>query len=223
MFDKAYFDQIAFDLLAIIPKTSSDSGTGVDVSVTLLATLVKQDSGVGQEALGDREFSAAEVGLGDDIVTLDALLSKLDSAVGIDKIIKFATVWEVFGSDSGIGADTVKALKGILQRADSGSGIDAKLSRDLLKTDTGVGADTLKSLIADILKTESGEGVDTGIKAIVEQYFLRTDAGVGVDTAILHRVGIAMKLLTYLLPYSDLKVYTKPYCNLITYTSEVKR
>ncbi len=161
-------------------KSGTDTGSGVDAKASgnPIATLVLAETGVGVEALGDRIFDAAEVGLGADLALLLAEFSKVDTAVGIDIIIAFLKVAQKFGVDSGIGVDVSAPLKAFFSGLDAGVGVEAIVSRDLALTEAGLGVDARIALLAGLIRADAGAGVD-----ISSRSFLVYDSGLGTDIA----------------------------------------
>jgi len=136
------------------PKTSSDTGSGVDSS-SQAATLTKSETGSGLEALGSRLLGAAEEGGGAEAL-LARLLASTETASGLEVGAIFFS-----SSDVGSGLDTILVLQALLTGADSGSGIDTSfIIKALFSTDSGLGTDAIAALLARIVAGELMVGSD---------------------------------------------------------------
>lgn len=180
-------------------KSSSDIGSGVDAS-TLAALLQRDEAGAGVEAVVARALYAKEYPTG---------------ALDLAKVLTAA----IAGTETGTGAEA--SLIAYYQKGfDAGSGAEESILGYLFKSgDSGVGAEAI-TLVAAMLASDSGQSVETVLS------YLRklVDSGVGSEVVnIIGAAGRAMKLITYLRAYSDLRVYTRPYSDLKVYTSEVKK
>ncbi|MBA7499061.1 hypothetical protein ES704_01800 [subsurface metagenome] len=224
---------------AVTEKSASDTGSGVDASVALLAALVKSDAGSGVDAFtgnrgfilpdvgegvesyGDRDFGAAEEGLGEDLASLLAERIRADSGMGMDALISFLTSVSKFGTDSGAGVD-VAILKAFRERLDTGIGVEAIVGRDIVKAEVGAGLDALAALLIFLVKSDTGEGLDQGEKLSIDQVLQAIDSGVGVDEAIVSCIGLLLRGIAFTKPYLNGKTYCRPYLDGKTYTGDRK-
>lgn len=171
----------AYCAAGITPKSSSDSGTGVDSLTSLLATLTQSDIGAGVESLGSRILSALENGSGIDAFSqLLANLTKSDQGAGVDALVAILNI--LHKNDTGVGADALTTLLGIITQSDTGAGAESLRSRAFSALDQGAGADALSEIIATILKSDSGTGADTLSELIAT--IIKSDSGTGVETSI---------------------------------------
>ena len=82
-------------------------------------------------------------------------------------------------SESGIGADIVKAILAKILIQDSGVGTDLVQTKGAISiSDSGIGADIISAILAKILIQDSGVGVDA---ILIKQFKAILDSGVGTD------------------------------------------
>lgn len=207
----------ALDLAKVITAVLSgaDVGSGAEASV-LSQVYASSDTGAGSEASAiEAIFADSDSGYGAEALTLLAAMIANDAGVGIEKSITFLRKL----IDTGEGAETLALVRYVVTGSDVGQGLEtiAAVTRQLL--DSGVGIEAVLGLYRIAL--ESGIGVDTVAS------FVRTligDTGTGVETTkIIGIVGRAMKLISYLKNYSNVRDYTRPYSDLRAYTREVKK
>ncbi|GAH54298.1 unnamed protein product, partial [marine sediment metagenome] len=119
--------------------TGSDTGSGVDAYSGVIG-ISSSEVGEGVEALGDRDLFTTEEGLAEDLAALLGERIRADFGMGMDALISFLTSVSKFGVDAGVGVDAV-TLKALFDRLDTASGIEAIISRAIVKAETGVGLD----------------------------------------------------------------------------------
>lgn len=99
---------------------SSDSGSAVESTISLLVELVKSESGSGVEAISNRLASFEDSGIGADISSLLAEMLKADSGSATESLTLSAIMAVV---DSGIASEAL--VSKLLLLADSGTGLEA--------------------------------------------------------------------------------------------------
>lgn len=206
-------------VLSLLGKIVSDSGTAVENSYLHILEGVKDssDSGSGAEASSlAASFERDETGEGAEAVAARALFSREPQMGAIDlaRVITAA----ITGAETGTGAEA--SLVAFYQKkTDSGEGAEVSSLVGLFTgEDSGAGAEAI-TLLAAMVAHDTGASVES-----VLSFFRKlVDSGAGEENLLLVGfVGRAMKLITYLLDYSDMTVYTKPYSDLRVFTSEVK-
>lgn len=169
--------------IALISKTSSETGSGADVKASgnPLATYARSETGSGVEAMPARGITLPDSGSGVDALTsLLVALIRSDIGSGLDSTLK-----EKIGSDSGVGADTIL---GFLDRVltEYGYGVDtAKFGdRPVLGADVGLGIEIshLRELGEPKYSSDDGSGVDASTLASL---LTRADDGVATEAIVL--------------------------------------
>jgi len=191
--DEATYEFLAGDTIslcgigvALVEKTSSDSGSGIDAKKAgeprySLAVRADAGSGVdGHKAVAPQ--SAGESGSGVDALTsLLGILARSDTGLGTDAKLSLAVAL--------IKADTGSGIEAILGRAialaDLGSGLDTTL-KDKTSSDGGTGTDTILALL-DRIFTEYGYGLDAS--KFGDRPLLAADTGLGVESSLLRELG----------------------------------
>lgn len=174
------FYTLGYFMLDIIEKTSSDTGTGVDVDSGISASLSQSDTGSGIEALSNLMVAIvnAETGAGVDAI-LKSLSSRVESetGVGVDILVSILKAIAKYSSDVGVGVDAITECLAELIQSDQGTGVEALGSRvfgsedeglgvdeilelALTGSDTGIGSDELKALLATIRESDTGTGTE---------------------------------------------------------------
>jgi len=161
------------EVVTITEKSSSDTGAGSEAS-SEAATLSKVDSGGGVETLLARVFGVAEVGSGAEAWTLlAALVATGETGEGAE----FAS--KAFSSaDSGSGVEAL--LTRLLATSETGTGTETLLSRLLRHTDSGLGADSGLTMLATLVRAETGSGLDAFIGLAIAAP-ASSDTGLGAD------------------------------------------
>ena len=165
----------------------AETGSGVDAKATgnPIATLTKSETGSGAEGLLDRDLVLiSESGTGLD--TILALLGKKTGDTGTCSLENsYLHILESVksSSDSGSGAD-ISSLEALLQRDETGVGVEAVVARALYAKEYPTGAiDLAKVITAVITGTgETGSGVEASLMAYYQKV---TETGEGVDSSTL--------------------------------------
>lgn len=206
-----------------------EPGSGVDVS-HLFKDLILSDGGTcvlenSYLRILQAVKHSSDLGSGLDISGLDALFQRQDSGEAIEQILARAIFAEEYpagavdlaniltatitGEEVGTGVE--QSLKAYYQKTgEAGVGAESSILDFIFKTgDYGSGAEAI-TILAVLVASDTGQAVET-----VLSYFRKTvDSGQGEEVVhLIGAVGRAMRLLTYL----------KHYCQLIVYTSEVKK
>ena len=143
-------------LLAIL--IASETGSGVDVVAELAQLTPKtgSDSGSGVESLLTRLLAASETGTSFESL-LARLLHHTDSGLGSDT--RLTLLAALARTETGSGLDAFAGLISALATAEAGSGIDELLGREIALFDTGSGLD-IATLYKAFLSTDSGAGLE---------------------------------------------------------------
>ena len=159
--------------VTLVEKSSSDTGAGAEDS-SPMASLSQAESGSGVEALLSRVFGVAEVGSGAEAwALLAALVATAETGTGAE----FAS--KAFSSaDSGSGVEAL--LTRLLATSETGTGTETLLSRWLRHPDSGLGADTGLTLLATLARAEIGSGLDAVI-GLTTAAPASSDSGSGID------------------------------------------
>ncbi len=185
-----------------VEKTSSDTGSGVDVKASgnPLATLARSEVGGGidgHKAVAPQ--SAGESGSGVDALTsLLGILARSDTGLGTDARLSLAVA--LIKADAGSGVEAIlgraivlaelgAGLEHILDRAlvltELGLGLDSTL-KEKTSSDDGIGSDAILALL-DRVFTEYGYGLDASIWG--DRPLLATDLGLGIESSLLRDLG----------------------------------
>ena len=185
-------------LLAALSK--AEAGAGADNLTSLLGALTGTETGSGAEALLARAIMLADTGLGVEASLILAALTSAETGAGLDALVELTKdAIELFGSDSGSGADAGAALLARLLRSEPGTGLEALRDRAvtlsseagsgieasallsaLLANDTGSGLEALISLLGILTGTEAGSGAD----ALFAKGLVIADTGSGTEALI---------------------------------------
>ena len=174
--DPTLCPKLVIEYTTVTPKTSSDTGAGVDAKVTYPAvTHSRSETGSGAETMPARGFLRPETGSG------------VDTKASGNPLVSFPV-----RSDVGSGIDALTALFGILTRSDTGLGVDAKLALAvaLIKADIGSGLDSTPMPSAILAGNETGSGID----AIIARLLASFDIGTGIEVSSLLKELFASEL-----------------------------
>ena len=202
----------------LTPKTSSDSGSGAEVSslaatlvqsetgvgtdaqTALLAAIIHADSGVGVEALGDRAITLVEAAVGAEITSLARTL--FDSAVGSENSYLKILEGVKTSSDSGSGVDASAAMVVSHLRSDTGAATETVVSRALFAREYPGGAlDLAKALVATLRTTDEGTGSEAARQAVAieaSETGSGSDASALVGSLLAHDTAVATEAVTVL-------------------------
>jgi len=159
--------------VTLTEKSSSDTGAGAEAS-SPMASLSQADSGSGIEALLSRVFGVAEVGSGAEAWTLlAALVATAETGTGAGVASKAFS-----STDSGSGVEAL--LSRLLATSETGTETETLLSRLLRHTDSGLGADAGLILLATLARAETGSGLDAVI-GLTTAAPASSDTGLGID------------------------------------------
>jgi len=159
--------------VTLTEKSSSDTGAGAEAS-SPIASLSQADSGSGIEALLSRVFGVAEVGSGAEAwALLAALVATAETGTGAEFASKAFSA-----ADSGSGVEAL--LTRLLATSETGTGTETLLSRLLRHTDSGLGADAGLTLLATLARAEIGSGLDAVI-GLTTAAPASSDTGLGID------------------------------------------
>ncbi|MBE9512491.1 MAG: hypothetical protein IMY77_00285 [Chloroflexi bacterium] len=178
--------------VTITEKTSSDTGSGVDVKISgnPLATLSKSDTGNGADTKNDYPSALHErpdVGSGmEALVALLAILTGSETGAGVDVVTELAQPTLKTGSDSGSGVESL--LTRLLTASEAVTGSESLLARLLHHTDSGLGSDASLTLLAALARAETGSGLDTFIGLI--SALATTEAGSGIDELLNRKIAL---------------------------------
>jgi len=180
-------------------KTASETGSGSDLS-SLLAALLRTETGSGTESLLNRAITLAEIAAGIEGI-LDRDIALGDAGIGADlaalvKTILCAETGTAFensylhilegvktSSDTGAGDDVSSSLAVAHLLSDTGSAIDTLIARALFAQEYPAGAiDLATKITAAIAGAEVGIGVELSLLSLSMQ---RADSGSGSDTSSL--------------------------------------
>ena len=208
---------VEVDYTAETPKTSSDSGSGAEVSslaaafiqsetgvgtdaqTALLAAIIKADSGVGVEALGDRAIALVEAGVGAEITSLARAV--FDSAVGTENSYLKILEGVKTSSDSGSGVEASEMLVSHL-RSDTGAATETVVFRALFAREYPAGAiDLAKALVATLSTTDEGTGSEAARQAVAieaSETGSGSDASALVGSLLAHDTAVATEAVTVL-------------------------
>jgi len=169
--------------VTITEKSSSDTGSSAEAS-SEAATLSQADSGSGVETLLARVFGVAEVGSGAEAWTLlAALVATGETGEGAE----FAS--KAFSSaDSGSGVEAL--LTRLLATSETGTGTETLLSRLLRHADSGLSADSGLTLLATLVRAETGSGLDAFI-GLTTAAPASSDTGLGADKLLGRGISLA--------------------------------
>lgn len=190
-----------FGEIDVTPKASSDSGSAEEAS-SQVATFVKSETGQGADAQSDLlgELLKSEVGsavevvvarlmelyqdaTGVDVAHLDKIvfLSQVGSAVEASYLKIVDTVLEK--ADSGSGVDVSYELKAIYEKGDTGQGLDAVMARAIFAKEYPTGAiDLAKEIQSAITKSDTGAGVESSLREYLQH---ADDSGSGSEATTL--------------------------------------
>ena len=166
---------------AVAPQSAGESGSGVDALTSLLGILARSDTGLGTDAKLSLAVALIKADAGSGI---EALLGRAivlaELGTGLDTTLKEKT-----SSDSGTGTD---ALLGLLDRifTEYGYGVEASRwgARPLLASESGVGVES--SLLRDLGQPKSSSDVGAGIDAsTLASLLTRADSGVATEALAL--------------------------------------
>jgi len=159
--------------VTLTEKSSSDTGAGAEAS-SPIASLSQADSGSGVEALLSRVLGVAEVGSGAEAwALLAALVATAETGTGAGVASKAFSA-----ADSGSGVEAL--LTRLLATSETGTGTETLLSRLLRHTDSGLGADAGLTLLATLARAEIGSGLDAVI-GLTTAAPASSDTGLGID------------------------------------------
>jgi hypothetical protein len=139
---------ITWDSISPVPKTSSDTGIGVDAILTISAAVVNADTGAGADALSESLSSRSES----------------DTGAGVEALIDLLKSIAKFSSDTGAGAESI--LSRLLASSDTGAGAESILSRLLTSFDLGIGRDAVLEIVDVLLE----EGVSIEFSNFIEDF-----------------------------------------------------
>jgi hypothetical protein len=175
-------------------KTGSDAGTGADAKAegSPLAAINGAETGSGADSLPARDIALPEAGSGvDALVSLQTPAAKTSSDAGsgaesaaiaaalvddetgsgADAFVSLRVPQNKVSSDIGSGAEAVPVCSAVLAGNESGSGVEAFISRLLAAAEAGYGAEASEigggGLLKHLFASELGEGAD-GLTAKIE-------------------------------------------------------
>lgn len=150
----------------------TETGLGVDISITFTPIKISSDGGVGTENVLDRDiFLVSETGAGlDELVDLLAEFLKTDTGTGAESVPSFERALV----DSGIGTDTMLTLLAVLNRPETGTGAERVLSRSLVLT-------------------EVGTGIDAVVRALIARFFIQTMRQTQITIQTLQRAKMTIQ------------------------------
>ena len=193
---------VEVDYTPVTPKTSSDTGSGVEAKKTgnPLATLSRSETGSGVEGMPARGITLPDAGSGVEHILDRALVLISESGSGLDTVLSLlGKLRHETGSgvensylhilegvkdshETGSGAEA-SSLAALLQKSDSGSGVDEVITRAVHAKEYPTGAiDLAKVITAVITGAETGTGAETSLQSY---YYKRTESGEGVDSSTL--------------------------------------
>jgi hypothetical protein len=196
----------AGDLASVTPKTSSDTGSGVDAKIAYPSVIhVKSETGTGADAKTTYPTGShiqAEAGAGVESL-LARLLNSSDTGSGADAKVDYPLA-ALAAAEMGAGVESLLAR--MLESSESGGCLDALVGgnplADLLASDAGVGWDAVTELIQSLEKisSDTGLGTDTvmasvglitvidagsGVEALISRLLSKVEAGSGIDLSSL--------------------------------------
>ena len=175
--------------------TTTDSGHGVEASVTRSITLTVSETGAGAEATPKIAFAVAEAGAGSEAPIVRATFNVTDSAAGSDAqslsvewaITDAGTGAEVVGyhweiSDSGVGTDTVTDLSVAFSVTESAAGSDARsLQVSFTIAEAAAGSDLI-ALDVSFTINDLGSGAEATSLSVTMCF---SETGTGADVVAL--------------------------------------
>ena len=144
--------------LSLTPINVTDSGSGTESSVTMVAAVPVTDTGAGTESSIAIGPLATDSGVGVEAApTIQASVTPTDSGAGVDTPAMTAAVPV---SETGAGAEAV-AMQAALAETDLGAGneTNVQMSAAIPVSEVGAGADA-PTVVASLTVTESPSGSD---------------------------------------------------------------
>lgn len=148
------------------PKTSSDTGSGVDAKVTgnpFVSFPARSESGSGLESLPTKSSVFFETGSGSELSTLLATLARSDIGAGVEGL----------------------TLLALFLLSDTGAGVDSLASRIFSASEVGSGLESILSLLGKIASDAGTCSLENSYLHIIEGFKQSHETGTGVDASIL--------------------------------------